>query len=621
MKKLALLGLFIGALAFGAIGEVEKQDFANKNILPNSGFENGKAKWAASGGTFTTTTTAARVGYGGAAASFDASAGSQILSASALTIPPALYGRNGTFSCLIQTPTGTATHTLSVYDGSNTLASQTVVSSTAYTKVEVNFVFPSSGLITPRITSAADEPTIYVDGCYLGAASNISNVSQAQFIGSAYIPTVANCTWSRTSTSFGAFTADTDCGGPTVEFNPGPGTIQTTDADLPRFTVNNLPPGYYEVSIETSQGTTENINAALAISDGTTTSGATSYNTNAGSEFGHYVKGFFSYTSSGNRSFELYGRSASGTFNVVHTQQAGVAKMNFSIKRYPSASEVAYNPSQVPALWSGYHEDTCVFAFSTNSLADSADDGTCTLVETKNINFGTVVTYGASKPGITFTPKITGDFEVCASFSADNSATGETKFELSDTTPTTVNTVIKQADTNIQDYGPVCGIYSVSSLSSKTVRLRGATDSGTVSITSASYTAYNAKPVRWTIKQITPQVSNPQIVNSVTSESSGGVKIASAYITNSGTPTVSSQDGSFITSITDNGVGDFTLNYSSSTWSAAPRCFISPASGGGYWCNGQSVPTTTTARFQCWNVSGGGTAADFAVQVMCVGAK
>lgn len=54
----------------------------------------------------------------------------------------------------------------------------------------------------------------------------------------------------------------------------------------------------------------------------------------------------------------------------------------------------------------------------------------------------------------------------------------------------------------------------------------------------------------------------PTLVGSVTSNASNAERIERAYITNSGTPTISSQSGSWITSLTDNGVGLTTFNLS-----------------------------------------------------------
>jgi hypothetical protein len=613
-----LLALLVSTTVFAALGDTEKALFVNKNLLDNPGFENGKAKWSVSTGSFSITNTTANVAFGGAAATWDASASTQTFTSTAVTIPPGLYGRNGTVSCLIQTPSGTATHTLSAYDGSSSLVSQTVVSSTSYTKTEANFIFPSSGSISVRLTANANEPSINVDDCIVSAASNISNVSQAQFVGSAYIPTVTNCTWSRTSTSFGAFTADTDCGGPTVEFNPGPGTIQTTDTDLPKFTVNDLPPGIYEVTIETSQGATENINASLAISDGSTTSGTTSYNTNAGSEVGHFVKGYFTYTTSGNRSFELYGRSASGTLNVQHSQQSGVAKMNFSIKRFPSSSEVAYNPSQTPGYWAGYHDSTCSWGRANSSFGDPTADATCVFTERKNVNFGSVTSYlsGSDKlPGIVFTPKVVGSYLVCVgAYASNTTASAATFLQLYDGSAS-----ISEINGNSNSVGTwlsFCGIASFTSIAPKTISLQTRNNGGgTVTVASPGGTA-NA--VEWSITQISPQVSNPQIVNNISGNTGGSLKLARAKISNSGSCAVVSQDGSWIDSVSHPGTGQCTITMTTGFWSVAPYCHLTPYTDGRF-CSLRSAETTTSVDTRCVSPSGGGTNVDEPFNITCIG--
>ena len=121
----------------------------------------------------------------------------------------------------------------------------------------VNFIFSFLCTVRIRITSNADEPLIAIDDCYVGPAEgfNVRSVSQAQFIGNAYFATTANCLFGATSTSLVILT-DADCPGPTVESNPGPGTIQTTDVDAATVTVNNLPPGRYEVIFTGSSAVT-----------------------------------------------------------------------------------------------------------------------------------------------------------------------------------------------------------------------------------------------------------------------------------------------------------------------------------------------------------------------------
>lgn len=143
-----------------------------------------------------------------------------------------------------------------------------------------------------------------------------------RFVGSAYFPVTTNCQWRRTNTAIGAFGTDTDCTGPTVEVNPGPGTIQTTDADLPQVTVNNLPAGTYRVRFAGSGvPVTNNNDNAFAIYDGTNT-----YGEAGGSSIltttvvGWDVEATFTYSSSGNRTFELHARSSVGSIDVTNNR-------------------------------------------------------------------------------------------------------------------------------------------------------------------------------------------------------------------------------------------------------------------------------------------------------------
>jgi len=58
----------------------------------------------------------------------------------------------------------------------------------------------------------------------------------------------------------------------------------------------------------------------------------------------------------------------------------------------------------------------------------------------------------------------------------------------------------------------------------------------------------------------------------VQTEEPEGVKIVSAHITNSGTPTLTSQTGNWISSIDDDGVGKSGINVISGVFSSVPRC-------------------------------------------------
>ncbi len=325
------------------------------NLLTNPGWETNTSGWAASAGTYTRNTTAANIGYGNGSGKWVSTGGAgRTLTSTAVAIPKGLYNRNGVASCNIQVPTGSSTHLLQAYDGTSVLSSSAIISSATFTRTSVNFPFGATGNISLRIvTVGASEPDIYIDDCILGDATllNISQVSQAMLIGSAYIANTTSCLLERTSTSFGAFTAVAACPGPTIEANPGPGTILTTDTDLPRFTVNNLPAGTYEITIKGNIFTDQPLtDLGIAVSDGTTTSGQMMQQAGTTTPLvaAFTTVGIFTYTTSGNRTFEVYGLAGGGKIYLKADSGSGSPRhIRFVIKRFPSSAETAFNVGQI----------------------------------------------------------------------------------------------------------------------------------------------------------------------------------------------------------------------------------------------------------------------------------
>src|SRR3990167_4596747 len=398
----------------------------NGNVLANSGWEGGTGSGTASAGTYTTTSTASQIGSGAKAGSWDAAASADTLISTAVAIPAGFYGRNGVASCQVLCASGTCTHSIQAYDGTNILSTSAITSSTTvYERTSVNFVYPSSGNIQLRIYSNANKPVVYIDNCYLGLAEghNIASVSQAQFIGSAYISTSGTCTPTRTSATLGAL-VDTDCAGATVDQNPGPGTIQTTDYDTIKFAVNSLPPGYYRATMQFgSYVLTSNESCSFSISDGTDQKGTRSYGCSTTNTQGLTIEGYFNYTNTGNRTFELFVASVANALNIANELANGNAW--FSLERFPTSSETIVRPDQTPASWSGYHGIDCSWSRTNTVYGDLAADASCTFTERQNRNFGTVTSYlsGSDKlPGIVFTPNRAGRYFVCATATSAHSA-------------------------------------------------------------------------------------------------------------------------------------------------------------------------------------------------------
>lgn len=85
-------------------------------------------------------------------------------------------------------------------------------------------------------------------------------------------------------------------------------------------------------------------------------------------------------------------------------------------------------------------------------------------------------------------------------------------------------------------------------------------------------------------------------------------RIVSAYIANSGTPTVTNQLGSWITSLTDNSIGDTTIVIPAGIFGSTPHCTCSAITAGAVYCSidDVTVPSTTAIRTQTITSAGAG---------------
>lgn len=335
--------LFSSTPTFGQFQKVEQQYLQYRNVLKNPGFENGKTGWSETGsGTFSlnTTNNIAGVNAGG----FNASAASETFQTDAYSIEDLEAGR----ACLAEFwyywETGTSGHlTANVEDSSGELVSDLTLEPTSGTPLNAQMAFtcPAIGeTVRLRITSTANADVIYIDNAYVGRDYRMGKVNdQAELIASLKYANTANCTWTRTNTTLGAFSTDADCPAPTQMA----GTISATltDADLPRATIPNLPPGDYVVTVTapTYVGLA-GANGALAISDGTTTPYGVAFSpTDQPDIVPIYVSGTFQYTTTATRTFELYGSTSSNTLNVHLATTSGSARdLVFNIWRSPTQS-------------------------------------------------------------------------------------------------------------------------------------------------------------------------------------------------------------------------------------------------------------------------------------------
>jgi hypothetical protein len=200
--------------------------------------------------------------------------------------------------------------------------------------------------------------TVYLDDSFVGAIDLQASVDSSKIAGEAYFAGTTSCSWSRTSTTVGAFTATAACPGPTiVEQNMG--SWQTTDSDLPRVAINNLPAGKYKakffVGLLTSNGNT----AAISISDGLTSCEPV-YTNPTTTTMGTFVECSFTYNQSGNRSFELFGASTANSVSINNAQNANPrASAKFILEYFGSSS--VYSSTNADTDWASCNHTTSSF--------------------------------------------------------------------------------------------------------------------------------------------------------------------------------------------------------------------------------------------------------------------
>jgi len=625
-----LVGFLVlpASVALGALSEADKANFpvTNRGLI-NPGAELGKVGWSVSTGSFSIDTT--NKSKGNASFAWNASAASQTFTSSAVTIPDGLKGQNGVLSCRIKAASGTATHTLAPYDGTNNLATaQTITSSTSmFQRTSVNFIFPTSGTIAARFTSAADEPSINIDECYLDLAEgyNISQVSQATVVASARWAATTSCDWSTTSTSFSNFGADSDCPSPTVE-----GNASAPSTKIPGLTFATLPEGDYYI---VAKGAFLKYNLDQYVwfrfSDGT----------NATTEQQIYVSGAI-YAISPNivGRLKLTSPQSNVTLQIQAKVQTSVAAhidvgpvagspLEITVYRFPLSSEIAYQAS-AGGLEAGDIVATAASSCPVGTIAADGSDVSRSGYPRLFSKLGT--TYGTGDGSTTFgLPDYRGIFirGVGTSSKLDYSAGGDVS---SSALGTYTNDAFQGHFHSGNGNGSNEFIYNrggsgvLSALASGTVYDRTTTPGGTASTDGTNGTPRTSSETRPFYTSVTycirtvPATPAPVLVGSVTSNSAGAERIERASINDTGTCSIVSQSGSWVSSATVNGTGRCDLVITGFSSRPSCTCTVTNAGTASRTCHINGTPTSTSVSPYTLNA---GTASSENFDIICMGPR
>jgi hypothetical protein len=596
-------------------------------ISSNSDFElNATTGFTSSGTPTTFEVQGATVGNGSYSLSYNPDADGEYFGSNAYTIPSGLLSRNGV-AC-IRYKGADSNLELNLIDGSaNEISSTAFVASTGWTDKCVNFIFPASGTITARVEAEGDAAAGFFDDLFIGDANrvNISQISQAEIYGTKTWATTTNCSWSKTSNDWNAFSADTDCDDNARVFTGQAIADASNDGQYPRIRFASLPPGVYKVSLYgrplNSYSSTGGY-CGFGFTDGTTIKSEFSlYSTSTSDpQDGTTYSEFYTYTTvRGDTTFSaITDRFSGGGTCSLGASPSTFSALNLVVERFPLTSEIAYKPeltNQVAGvIWQNVA--SCTFTATGGVMTDAdcndptrtyggatATIDTLTLTKT-NLKPGK---YFVSTSGNYASQYLSSNTE-CIFYLTDGTTTIGSSYAYSMTTVSPAGT---GGSSGIIEY---TAFQPTITFSVYATRLGGGGSCNCYAFGTNQTCGISLIP----LDQAVPL---PNIMNNVTSPSNAGVRIASANLNCDSGSAITSQDDTWISSIGNVASGACAVTIASGIFSATPNCF---ANGLGTTKDVRcqiNATSTTAATLYITKPSDGTdlTAAD--CNIYCVGAK
>lgn len=584
-NQLIIAFLSINLVTFGympnasaAISNLDRSQIGAGNQLTNPSGVASTAGYTASGGTFTTGGSGSGTYF-----SWDSNAAGQTVTSGYQTVSSGdpWSGRNGSISAAFKCDSGTCTHKLQVYDGTNVLAEATIYSSTtSFVPTTVNFIYPQSGVVAWRVVSvASDEPKLYWREGYQGIATNLTTVSPITTWQS-YTPTFVGF---GTVTGISVFWRQV---GDSLElkggFTTGTPTATTLQISLPAGDViDTLKTGAEEVVGQFNRSAAATGYSALATSSDTT-------NIRLGS-------------------------NANGT-SYLSGSSLGSSEYETFTARVPivgwSASASGVKPDQSPASWSG--TSTLTGTVASASITDPGSISGSVTPSGTPVNI--TCSAASSLLGVTCNVPKAGSYHVCYTGYGTISIADTIQSELTDGSN---NVIVGLQSGFIGTAGGStslggCSNYTAS-LGSNTFKIRADASGGTGTIYLTSFS-------------ITDNSSGsgfPQILNSITTNSSGQEHVERATLP-SGCGSVTSQSGAWVSGTSHPTTGQCSLTIASGEFSATPTCVASALDSGANqrYCSVSNSLSSTSATVSCGFINAGSfSQTDIPFTIICMGPR
>lgn len=619
-------------LAQAALTDTDRQEFGFFNALKekNPGFENGRANWTASGGSFTTGTSTLIEGkvYG----IFDSSSASQTLTSAAVTLH-----RTGTceVSGFFRVPSGTSTYLLQAYDGTNVLGSETITNSTTAREHITEYPCQTSGTVSARLISvASDEPAIEIDGFKIGVARGVGATQLLTPVES-YSPTFNSTTGHSASNGWYYRKGDRAVIGGSILFN-GTGAATTFTVSLPSAcTIDTT-----KINDSTAASTRNRVGAWSWYDD----SGGLSINPQWVRINTTTTLLFMDGSNSVISNIFANNDRISWQADVPCVGWAAQSVVMPNAQGWFVAGEITGgNPSLGVASVTSYTEITNASLTLTPQSGSAAMGIMCSSTNAAATPSTSASTCSAGSESVGFNANFptSGFYEVCAEFAhqaeVDSGEGLRATFQVIQT-PTNAQTLSQEAGSKVtsgtsgmtiatgvqsavNNPHTRCGFFNLSAgingFRLMFEQIVGGSPNTSVVLADASVNE-GQRAIRWSAKPVSSQ-QQAILANSVSTGTANGNKIGAARLDcDSSSSIVENPDG-MISTIGNISTGTCVVTFATGYFSAKPIC--SPS-----W-DGNSTPTTPfsyysicTSATSC-NVGGGGSVTTAQMNIICIGPR
>lgn len=538
---------------------------------------------------------------------------------------------------------------LQIHDGSNVLASSSVLSNaTDWTEVSINYPCGATRKVRLTQTESGTGAAVNIGRVYWGQATNLG-VANQDSAWTVYTPTSS---WVSGATIYGLWRRD----GPDMEVQAA--VFVTAGVTAANLTIS-LPTGH---TIDTSKitsnsGTANKLGIGTALDSGvqnydlgvwyssTTAVAVNVANTSSTYSSGAFVTNAVPFTFGSpdelniNFKVPIVGWGAQSVVNDNITPWYIDATMDGDSFDLGTSNQTAYIETTASAITlkpqSG-SQPVGVMCSGTNAAVSPSTSNT-------------VCPSSNESAGINFSIPKSGAYEVCVygnlTQTADSGEELNTTLQLIET-PTNAQTLTLEGGTR-QFYRNIpttiasgvdasighpisnCSIFNWSSNGTKGVRLMyeqavaGTPDASNI-IADAS--ANNGqRNLRWTVKPVTASSPTPLLVGSVTSNSSGLERIERARLNCDSGSAITSQSGSWVSSIGNISTGVCTVTIASGIFSSTPTCVMTEVADVATTTVGAQIVVSSATSFTITGaINIGGTTTTqsaFDAYVICMGSR